>query len=60
MEINRKYIWTYFKLGFLQANEMKLSKKENWTPLLIYIHISRIILGFILGIIFEVIINIIF
>lgn len=49
--MKRKYILQYCKTGFLEAKEMGLDKINNWTPLLIYIHVSRIVVGAVVGII---------
>lgn len=38
-----------FREGAEESKRLKLDRKENWTPLLIYIHASRLILGAILG-----------
>ncbi len=35
--------------GYHEPVRMGLTKVENWTPLLVYIHVSRMIVGFILG-----------
>lgn len=40
------------KVGSRDSMIMGLDKLENWTPLLIYIHTTRILLGFVLGSIF--------
>ena len=35
--------------GAKEAERLELTKSENWTPLLIYIHVTRIIIGAIIG-----------
>jgi hypothetical protein len=47
--MKRKFIWQYCKTGFKEAQEMHLENINNWTPLLVYIHVSRIIIGAFLG-----------
>ena len=47
--MKRKFIWQYCKLGFKDAQVMHLENINNWTPLLVYIHVSRIIIGAVLG-----------
>lgn len=37
-----------------------LTKKENWTPELIYIHRSRLIIGLVLGFIFGILYSLYF
>ncbi len=37
------------KVGPLESYKMGLDKYENWTPLLIYIHATRMIMGFACG-----------
>ena len=37
--------------GFHEAAEAGLAQEENWTPLLVWIHCSRLALGFALGMI---------
>jgi len=56
--MKRKYIWKYCKTGFIEAKRMGLDKINNWTPLLIYIHVSRIIAGAVVGIICGITIGI--
>jgi hypothetical protein len=50
----------YCKIGYKEAVEMHLDKIENWTPLLVYIHVSRIIIGLVFGIIIGFLIGIMF
>jgi len=50
----------YCKIGYKEAVDMQLDKKENWTPLLVYIHVSRIIIGLVFGTIIGFLIGIIF
>lgn len=45
----------YYIKGAKIAEKHELFKKENWTPLLVYIHVSRTILGFIFGVLFTII-----
>jgi hypothetical protein len=44
----------YCKIGYKEAVKMHLDKIENWTPLLIYIHVSRIIIGLVFGLFFGI------
>jgi hypothetical protein len=45
------------KEGYQNAIYNELNKKENWDSLLIYIHVSRLIIGCIFGIIIGVLIG---
>ena len=47
--MKRKFIWQYCKTGFKDAQDIHLEEINNWTPLLVYIHVSRIIIGAVLG-----------
>jgi hypothetical protein len=53
-------IYNICKKGYEESKNIGLSKRENWTPILIYIHISRIIIGYILGIIVGICISFLF
>jgi len=37
--------------GHQEAMRIGLDKKENWTPLLVHIHTTRLSIGFALGLI---------
>jgi hypothetical protein len=41
---------TCIKEGFKKAQEMKLDNIDNWTPLLMYIHVSRLVFGVVFGV----------
>lgn len=41
-----------FAEGWKQAINF-LSYEENWTPLLVYVHVSRLLIGFAFGAIFA-------
>jgi|WetSurMetagenome_2_1015567.scaffolds.fasta_scaffold288499_3 hypothetical protein len=58
--MKNKVFRIYYKEGFKIAQEMKLNNINNWTPLLVYLHVSRMIIGFILGTIFGALIIILF
>ena len=48
---------SYFALmqeGEKEAERLGLTKRENWTPLLTYIHATRLIIGTILGFIMGI------
>lgn len=47
--MKRKFVWQYCRTGFRDAKEMHLENINNWTPLLVYIHASRLIIGAVLG-----------
>jgi len=48
----RTKMWKiYCRRGFEEAQELELGRIENWTPLLVYIHSSRLIIGAILGLV---------
>ena len=47
--MKRKFIWQYCKTGFKDAQDIHLEEINNWTPLLVYIHVSRFIIGAVLG-----------
>jgi len=46
-----------FTEGFELAQLLRLDKKENWNPLYFYISSSRLIVGFILGTVFGLIVG---
>ncbi len=56
--MKRKFIWQYCKTGFKDAQEMRLENINNWTPLLVYIHVSRIIIGAVLGVCIGVLVGV--
>jgi len=39
-----------FNAGYKEAVRLGLDQRENWTPLYIYIHVSRLLLGMFMGI----------
>jgi hypothetical protein len=35
--------------GAMDAAEMGLDKEENWTPVLCYVHVTRFLVGLVIG-----------
>jgi len=56
--MKRKFIRQYCETGFKEAQEMHLENINNWTPLLVYIHVSRIIIGVVLGVCIGVLVGV--
>lgn len=44
----------YFIRGAEIAEKHNLCREESWTPLLVYIHVTRVIAGFLLGTVFGI------
>lgn len=43
-------------MTYLEINK-KLQDKKNWSPELLYVHITRLLLGFILGVFVGILIG---
>ena len=43
--------------GNREADSIGLDRIENWTPLYIYLHVTRILIGFVLGLLFGLAIS---
>ncbi len=44
--------WQDVQEGYREAMRIGLDRQENWVPLYIYLHVTRLIVGFILGTVF--------